>query len=66
MRKNRRGMPSDVRIRASLKKGEHIARYKNNVMLLKWQDKRDVLLFSTIHDDNMVEIEKRGVEKKET
>ncbi|CAG9558383.1 unnamed protein product [Danaus chrysippus] len=34
-----------------LNRGEHIAAQKNNVTVLKWKDKRDVLMISTCHAD---------------
>lgn len=33
-------------------------------MLLKWQDNREVYLVSSVHNDNIVEIQKRNVIKK--
>lgn len=60
MRQQRLGVPSDIKT-TSLKKRQCIARYNNKIMLLKWRDKRDILLLSTIHGANMIEREKRGV-----
>ena len=32
----------------------------DSVLCLKWKDKRDVLLLSTLHDDSMVEVQRRS------
>lgn len=60
MRQQRLDVPSDIKT-TLLKKGQYIARYNNKIMLLKWRDKRDVLLLSTIHSTNMMKKEKRDV-----
>lgn len=55
--------PEDV-ISKKLKKGEVIARESSNgIVMLKWHDKRDVLMLSTIHTDQMGQIQNsRGQE----
>ncbi|XP_012273615.1 piggyBac transposable element-derived protein 4 [Orussus abietinus] len=63
IRKNRIGICEEVR-ETRIKKGEYIARFKNKIMLLKWRDKREVYLVSTVHNDNIVEMQKRNVIKK--
>lgn len=56
LRKNRRGNPKEV-IAKKLKRGEIIAREnKRGITVLKWRDKRDVLLLSTKHSDEMTEV----------
>jgi len=50
-------------IKTSTKKGECVIRFKNKIMLMKWQDKREVYLLSMIHDDNIIELEKRKIIK---
>ncbi|KAK9695310.1 Transposase IS4 [Popillia japonica] len=55
LRRNRKGLPVEV-VSAKLKKGEIIAREKNGIVVLKWKDKRDVLMLTTKHDDTMTEI----------
>ena len=49
-------------INAKLKKGEiKSSQNDNNIVVMKWKDKRDVLMLSTKHKDNLVEtINKRG------
>ena len=52
-RKNRRGIPKSVS-EYRLLKGEVRSSYDDSVLSLVWQDKRDVLMLSTYHDDSMV------------
>lgn len=54
MRINRIGIPSEIKTKR-LKK-----RYKGKLMVLKWKDKKDVLLLSSILNDEKTMIEKRG------
>ena len=62
LRKNRRGNPPDV-VQAKLKRGEQKAQQnQEKVVVLKWQDKRDVLMLSTKHGDTMVTKVNRGKE----
>ena len=49
IRKNRVGLPGAVK-EAKLKKGDCIFRRKEELLVLKWFDKRPVLVVSTIHD----------------
>lgn len=53
LRKNRKDNPPEV-IKKKLQKGE-ITAMKNdkNVVVMKWTDKRDVLMITTKHIDNM-------------
>ena len=54
VRVNRRGMPKEVTA-AKLKKGEMTtSEVKKGMLALKWQDKRAVVMLSTIHDDSRV------------
>ena len=54
VRVDRRGMPKEV-ITAKLKKGEVIsAEVEKGMLALKWMDKRQVNMLSTIHDDSMM------------
>lgn len=46
MQQQKLDVSSDIKT-ISLKKGLSIARYNNQIMLFKWQEKRDVLLLST-------------------
>ncbi|CAH2100932.1 unnamed protein product [Euphydryas editha] len=50
LRKNRKNIPLLVKNK-KLKRGEQIAAQKNHVTILKWKDKRDVLMISTCHAD---------------
>ena len=46
-----------------LKKGEVAAMYIRRLMVLKWKDKKDVLMLSTFHNDNTKEIEDQNTKK---
>lgn len=59
MRINRVGIPSEIKPK-KLQKNEHIVRYKAKLMVFKWRDKKDVLMLSSIHNDEKTMIEKRG------
>lgn len=48
LRKNRKGNPKVV-VSYKLRKGEIIFRKKKSVMVLKWKDKRDVIMITTLH-----------------
>ena len=53
---NRKGVPKEIASQ-KLKKGEIAAMYTRSLMVLKWKDKKDVLMLSTFHYDNTKEIE---------
>ena len=53
---NRKGVLKEI-VSKKLKKGEIAAMYPRSLMVLKWKDKKDVLMLSTFHDDNTKEIE---------
>ncbi|XP_015436732.1 PREDICTED: piggyBac transposable element-derived protein 4-like [Dufourea novaeangliae] len=59
MRINRVGIPSEIKTK-KLQKNEHKVRFKDKLMVLKWKDKKDVLMLSSIHNDEKTMIEKRG------
>jgi len=60
LRANRKNNPPEV-ISKKLKKGEFIAQQSsNNIVVLKWRDKRDILIISTKHTDEFIEIQKRN------
>ena len=44
----------------TLKKGEVVSTQDDGILALKWKDKRDVLLLSTYHDDQMVGKQRRS------
>lgn len=58
LRVNRKELPSDFK-KMKLRKGEFLVWYRNKLMLMKWADKRDVHLISTVHDKDMVEVPDR-------
>ncbi|XP_037915254.1 piggyBac transposable element-derived protein 4-like [Hermetia illucens] len=59
LRKNRVGLPLNV-TKSKLKKGQWVARQKDNyITVLKWHDKRDVLMISTCHGDEMTSVRTR-------
>lgn len=60
IRKNRRHIPKVV-TDAKLKRGEYIAREsEDGITVMKWKDKRDVLVLSTKHSDRFQTVTKRG------
>lgn len=63
LRSNRRGNPKEV-TEKKLKRGEIVAREnERGICVMKWRDKRDVLLLSTKHTDVMQEIQVRNETK---
>ncbi|CAD7093674.1 unnamed protein product [Hermetia illucens] len=59
LRKNRVGLPLNL-TKSKLKKGQCVARQKDNyITVLKWHDKRDVLMISTCHGDEMTSVRTR-------
>jgi hypothetical protein len=64
MRTNRKEFPDFVK-RARLKKGETVAAFCKKQMIMKWKDKRDVVLVSTFHDDSTEDVTTRkGIVQK--
>lgn len=60
LRKNRRGLPKAV-VDSKLQKGETMAmENEDGVTVLKWKDKRDVLMLSTKHSDKIAVVVKKG------
>ncbi|KAG8239481.1 hypothetical protein J437_LFUL018989 [Ladona fulva] len=59
MRSNRKEFPTSVKL-AKLKKGETSAAFRGKQMVMKWKDKRDVIMVSTVHRLEMSRVEKRG------
>lgn len=53
----RKEVPSELK-KKKLKKGEVVAFQRGKVCVLKWKDKKDVSLISTIHTNTCVEVEK--------
>lgn len=59
VRVNRRGVPTEMK--AALKKGETTStQIDSSMMVLKWMDKRPVVMLSTIHDDSFVTKKRRS------
>lgn len=52
LRLNRKDVPLELQ-KKKLKKGETIAFQRGKVMVLKWKDKKDVCLLSTVHNPQM-------------
>ena len=51
--------------KARLKKGERAAAFRKKQMIMKWKDKRDVIVISTFHNDSMEDvITRQGVLQK--
>lgn len=59
---NRRGLPEPIS-KQKLKKDEVIAFRKGRIMALKWRDKREVTMISTLHDTSMLPVQRRGEEE---
>jgi hypothetical protein len=60
LRSNRKGLPTTV-TSARLKPGEMIAREnKQGILVLKWKDKRDVIMLSTRHQNDMINTGKKN------
>lgn len=52
MRKNRKGIPPSV-LESRLSEGDQVFRRKNNILVVRWRDKRDVIVLSTRHTSEM-------------
>lgn len=60
VRLNRKEIPPDL-LKTKLKPGEIAAYQRGKVLALKWKDKKDVSVLSTVHNASMVEV---GVKRK--
>ena len=54
MRINRKGVPADLKT-AKLKKGESLAMTNGTLQLLKWRDKRDIHMCTTVHTAEFID-----------
>ncbi|XP_067128002.1 piggyBac transposable element-derived protein 4-like [Centruroides vittatus] len=63
LRKNRKELPEDIK-KKKLKKGDFIAFYRKKLMTLKWQDKKEVCMLSTVHGAEVVPVQTRSGEEK--
>ena len=59
LRRSRKHIPDSV-VSAKLKKGEVIRRRNGQIVVLKWYDKRDVLMLTTFHDGKITECNERN------
>ena len=59
VRSNRKGLPKEV-VEKKMKKGEVAASYRKKLMALKWRDKRDICMLSSVHDAEMQTVPVRG------
>ena len=58
VRTNRRGVPDEIN--AKLQKGEIVSKkIDDDVMALKWMDKRPIAMLTTVHDDSVVTKQRR-------
>lgn len=59
LRANRKRNPTEV-IKKKLVRGGVVARRnRRGIMVLKWKDRRDVLMLSTKHDNSMITFNRR-------
>jgi hypothetical protein len=58
MRTNRKDFP-DFMKRATLQKRQTVAAFRKKQMIMKWKNKRNVILISTFHDDSMGNVKTR-------
>ena len=56
VRKTRKGMPS---LKKKLKKGEVEAKYTTKIMALRWLDRREVCMLSTLHSNELKNTDKK-------
>ena len=59
---NRKEVPNDVKSR-KLKKGDTVAFRRGKALILKWKDKKNVTLISTIHNSEMSAVQSSTGEK---
>ena len=53
LRCNRVGVPSSIKNNQKMKKGDIITEKDSNLLFVKWKDKREVTILTTIHDDSI-------------
>ncbi|GBM40530.1 PiggyBac transposable element-derived protein 4 [Araneus ventricosus] len=58
LRANRKGLPPLIKS-SKVKKGEVLAFQKGKICLLKWTDKKPILMLSTLHSTSMVTVESK-------
>lgn len=62
VRPNRKEMPN---LTQKLSKGESISMCAENLLCVKWKDRRDVMMLSTFHEDRIVTLDKVDFKTKE-
>jgi len=62
VRTGRRGMPATLRTKIA--RGTMKVMYTQELMALKWHDKKEVTMLSTVHIDDTVEVSKYGKRKE--
>lgn len=56
---NRKGMPQKIK-NTKFAKGEQIAQCRKKQIMLKWKDKKDIIMVSSIHDHNTQDVTVKG------
>jgi hypothetical protein len=56
VKQNRSGFP---KFQGTLQRGEQSVQHNANMVAIKWHDKRDVYVLSTVHDSSLIAVEKR-------
>ena len=59
LRQNRKNLPPAIK-NQKLKNGELVAFQKGKICVMKWQDKKPVCMISTVHNGEIIEMQKRG------
>lgn len=59
LRSNRKGIPQEM-VEKKLKAGESFHLYSQKYMLVKYKDKKDIYLISTIHTDRKMTVKSKG------
>ena len=60
VRLNRRGLPERIKAQSTMSKGDVQSVSKDGLLAVKWMDKRQVTMISTIHDDSMAPVQRRS------
>lgn len=63
LRATRKDVPKSLR-ETRLQHGETISYQRGKLLVMKWKDKKDICLISTVHNTEMTTVVKRGEEKK--
>ena len=60
LRRNRKGVPEAIKNKTKMKLNEAIFRRKGNLVVVKFHDKRDVVMLLTIHEAEMCVLNKQN------